>query len=775
VPAHDQRRQPGGGSTGNEPLRGWKLAGLAALGVIVVAIPLYAVKETRRRDLAGPPGVDAVTFVGREACVDCHQGAYEKWLGSDHDLAMAPADEQTVLGDFDEALFEHGGITSRFYRRDGRYFVHTEGPGGEMGEFEILYTFGVEPLQQYLVPFPGGRLQALSIAWDVERQRWFHLYPDQEIPPDDWLHWTRNAQNWNGMCAECHSTNLLKGYNHETQTFDTTWSEIDVSCEACHGPGSRHVAWAEIQPMARPEIEDYGLLIRAGGIDARQQVELCAPCHSRRTELGDYDHTRLDLLDNLLPALLRENLYHPDGQILDEVYVWGSFVQSKMYQNDVRCSDCHDVHDLGLVKPGNELCLQCHRADAYDAYDHHFHKKVHEGKPSDGALCVKCHMPEQAYMVIDDRADHSLRLPRPDLTLEIGVPNACTQSGCHDDKPVEWSADAYTKWYGRARKPHYGTILAAGRARTPEAHGQLVALAQNALYPAIVRATALAALAAYPHETTTAAMKRALADDEALVRHTAVDSLSVADPAELVSLVAPLLFDPVRAVRMRAVAQLAGVPPELMKPYQRDAFDEVLSEYLDAMEYSLDFSFAGMNLGNFHAAQGRPAEAERFYRAAIEVDDLFYPAKMNLAVLLSGRGKNREAELLLREVLEAYPERFEAGYSLGLLLVEMNRQAEAVEFLRRAAQGLPTASRIHYNLGLLLQQLGQDAEAAAALGDAVELEPGNLDYLYALADHYAKRGRLAEALAVAERMIAAHPDNPIGHELKALLEQAPRP
>jgi tetratricopeptide (TPR) repeat protein len=527
--------------------------------------------------------------------------------------------------------------------------------------------------------------------------------------------------------------------------------------------------------MARPEIEDYGLLIRTGGIDARQQVELCAPCHSRRTELGDYDHTRLDLLDNLLPALLRENLYHPDGQILDEVYVWGSFVQSKMYQNDVRCSDCHDVHDLGLVKPGNELCLQCHRADAYDAYDHHFHKKVHEGKPSDGALCVKCHMPEQAYMVIDDRADHSLRPPRPDLTLEIGVPNACTQNGCHDDKPVEWSADAYTKWYGRARKPHYGTILAAGRARTPEAHGQLVALAQNALYPAIVRATALAALAAYPHETTTAAMKRALADDEALVRHTAVDSLSVADPAELVSLVAPLLFDPVRAVRMRAVAQLAGVPPELMKPYQRDAFDEVLSEYLDAMEYSLDFSFAGMNLGNFHAAQGRPAEAERFYRAAIEVDDLFYPAKMNLAVLLSGRGKNREAELLLREVVEAYPERFEAGYSLGLLLVEMNRQAEAVEFLRRAAQGLPTASRIHYNLGLLLQQLGQDAEAAAALGDAVELEPGNLDYLYALADHYAKRGRLAEALAVAERMIAAHPDNPIGHELKALLEQAPRP
>ncbi len=180
-------------------------------------------------------------------------------------------------------VFEHHGVTSRFYRKDGKYFVETEGPGGAMDDFEIAYTFGVEPLQQYLIPFPNGRLQSLTIAWDVERGRWFHLYPDQDIPPDDWLHWTRNAQNWNGMCAECHSTNLKKGYDYQTQSFDTTWSEIDVSCEACHGPGSRHVEWAELPPMARPDVENYDLVIQTGGITSRQQVELCAPCHSRRT------------------------------------------------------------------------------------------------------------------------------------------------------------------------------------------------------------------------------------------------------------------------------------------------------------------------------------------------------------------------------------------------------------------------------------------------------------------------------------------------------------
>ena len=230
-------------------LRRWKRLALAAAAAIVLSVPFYVALESRAP--AATPAESELTFVGREACRDCHQQAYEAWLGSDHDHAMAAADETTVLGDFDDAVFEHRGVASRFFRRNGKFFVHTEGPGGEMGEFEIAYTFGVEPLQQYLVPFPGGRLQALSIAWETEDQRWFHLYPDREIPADDWLHWTRPAQNWNGMCAECHSTNLRKGYDAATNSFETTWAEIDVSCESCHGPGSRHVTWAEVPPMAR--------------------------------------------------------------------------------------------------------------------------------------------------------------------------------------------------------------------------------------------------------------------------------------------------------------------------------------------------------------------------------------------------------------------------------------------------------------------------------------------------------------------------------------------
>ena len=337
----------------------WKITGIIATIFIILSIPLYLLKTVYLyTPLDNSRPVEQYDFTGSQKCADCHRKEYDKWRDSHHDLAMDVANEKTVLGDFNNVVFTSNDVTSKFFRKDHRFFVHTQGPGGEMKDFEVTHTFGWYPLQQYLIPFPGGRLQCLPIAWDTQKKEWYDLNPDNVINPGDWLYWTNAGQNWNGMCAECHSTNLKKNYDLNTDTYRTTWTDIDVGCEACHGPGSKHVEWAETPEMGRPRVDNYNLATRTSEITSGQLVSLCAPCHSRRAILGDYTHAEPDLLDSMLPSLITPELYFPDGQILEEVYVYGSFTQSKMYSRDVKCSDCHDSHSAKLVMEGNDLCLQ---------------------------------------------------------------------------------------------------------------------------------------------------------------------------------------------------------------------------------------------------------------------------------------------------------------------------------------------------------------------------------------------------------------------------------
>ena len=412
--------------------------------------------ETPKAASAAPP-----TFVGGAKCASCHPTEADAFRGSDHARAMQPATPETVLGNFDQARVTHRGATSTFFRRAGKFFVRTEGPDGKPGEFEIAYTFGVEPLQQYLVPFPDGRLQALGLAWDTRPraqggQRWFHLYPDVTLRPPDPLHWTGREQTWNFQCAECHSTDLRKRYDLAANRYATTWAEVTVSCEECHGPGSAHVAWAEKRaagtPYATPGAN--GLVVRLGrgagawtikdtqrGIAewtgpprSSAELDVCARCHARRRPIVDPHPYGQPFLDTHVPALLDAPLYHADGQIQGEVYEWGSFVQSRMHHAGVTCSDCHEPHRATLRATGNAVCAQCHLPARFDAEGHHHHRPG-----SEAARCVSCHMPARTYMVVDPRRDHSFRVPRPDLSAALGTPNACT--GCHRDRAPQWAAD----------------------------------------------------------------------------------------------------------------------------------------------------------------------------------------------------------------------------------------------------------------------------------------------------------------------------------------------
>jgi tetratricopeptide (TPR) repeat protein len=735
-------------------LRRWRIAGVLAMAVVALSVPLYLAVRSLRGPRAAPPGEPQ--FVGSDRCKACHEKAWSAWKGSHHARAMQAPRDGTVLGDFGGATFTHRGKTWRFFRDGERYRVHAEGPDGRMADFDVAYTFGVEPLQQYLVAFPGGRLQALSVAWDTRAGRWFYVNPGPDAPPGDWLHWTRPGQGWNAMCSDCHSTAVRKRYDPERDDYQTTWSEIMVGCEACHGPGSRHVAWAEQPAMGRPQVENAELVTRTSRLGAPELVSLCAPCHSRRAQFADQGTPGGELLDRYLPVLLTSGTFHPDGQILDEDFEWHSFTQSKMYAAGVRCTDCHDVHSGKRHKDGNELCTRCHRADTYDAASHHFHKAEWKGKPSAGVLCVSCHMPGKDFMVVHFRRDHSLRVPRPDLTAALGVPNACSAAGCHADRSLSWVQERYDAAYGKKRKPHFGTVIAAGRRLDPEAEAPLAQLARDPLRPAVARATAVDLLARYPGPSAAEAVERALSDPEPLLRVTAAQRLPTEDPGTLARLLGPLLQDPIRAVRAEAAARLAGPPSRRLPEAQQKAHAAALEEYVQGQRYMSDMPSGPFNLGNLHAALGRSAEAEADYRRALGIDDQLFTARGNLAMLLAVQGRTAEAERLLREAHEQQPGNAGIAFNLGLLLAEVGNRAEAERMLRAALAADPRMAAAAFNLAVMVGER-RPAEAVPLARTAASLRPGDARYAWTLGFYQARAGDLRGAAATLEALRAASP------------------
>lgn len=680
-------------------------------------------------------GAAGVAYVDEAACAACHRTEHQAWTASHHDLAMQRATAETVLGDFDDATFSHLGVTSRFFTRAGRFFVNTEGADGRLADFELTYTFGVEPLQQYLAPFPGGRLQSLGIAWDTARRAWFPLWPDERIRPGDPLHWTGRQQTWNAMCAECHSTNLRKNHDLASDTYRTVWDAIDVGCQACHGPGAAHVAWARDPPGGAPAAR-AGLVVDFAAGGAAAEIRACAGCHSHRRRIHPVDRPARPFLDDFLPSTLRADLYYPDGQIRGEAYVWGSFVQSRMHDAGVRCSHCHDSHRLGLRFEGDAVCTQCHRAtppaafptlrrQRYDTPAHHFHEPG-----SAGARCVNCHMAARTYMVVDPRRDHGFRVPRPDVSAALGVPNACT--GCHADESDAWAAARVDAWWGAPPGPHFAEVFAAAGRDDPAAVAGLRALAGDQDRPAIVRATATGHLRRFGWPALEAAVAAA-ADADALVRATAAGSLDRIAPRRRVAALAPLLDDPVRAVRIEAARALASVPRALLDARQAARLERALAEFVAAQTVSADLPGAHLELGVVQLRSGRPAEAEAHYRTALRLDPAFAPARLNLANLLNRLGRNADAGTVLRGGLARTPEEGELHYALGLLLAEEGRLPEAAGSLRRAAALIPARGRVRYNYGLVLQRLGRFDEAEAALAAAARLDPRDADVQAALA------------------------------------------
>jgi len=727
-------------------------------------------------------------YLGAESCAGCHEQAYSDWQASDHFKAMQEPTADSVLGDFSDVKVNFHGISSRFFQRDGDYFIDTANRDGKPQTFKIDYTFGFSPLQQYLVTLEDGRVQSLNIAWDSRLksaggQRWFHLQPDEDIDPEHPFFWTGHFNNWNSNCADCHSTNLQKNYSPDSNSYATTWGDINVACESCHGPGETHVDLAKggqlsvasngfetfkspgvqwrfslgdsiANPQASKENSKGGMV---AGVD---EINACGACHSRRMNLapgkpGDdyHDKNRLRLLD--------EDLYFPDGQIQDEVFVLGSFLQSKMHQQGVTCSNCHNPHSGKLVAQGNAVCAQCHQSDVFDQPKHHQHPQG-----SDGAQCVNCHMPDRTYMGVDDRRDHSFSVPNLSIHKDLDTPLACAQ--CHDDKDPAWlkkSAALWADWpkQSESYSQHWSSVNAAARQRDRLVSKTLTTALEG--QPDIIAATLLQQLAAFPSRLSVETAQKKLLSDSPLVRRAAVSSLAGVAPQTRWQLLASMMGDSHLSVRHEVAVQLMDASP-LVPEEERVAYQHLMDEYLEVISHNQDTPSGQLSLAQFYSRQGGPnnqgshSAALKAYKNALRLGPSYVPTLINFADFNRQIGRDAEAKALLKKALKIAPDSAGVQHSYGLMLIRESQYAQALPYLKEAFE-LPTGQpRYAYVYAIALDNQQQLSGAIAVLEVANKRWPNQTDLLLTLVRYLEKNNEINKAYRYLSDLSRIAPGSP---------------
>lgn len=728
--------------------------------LLVFAAPTIAA-ETASVSTADPQISIHEGFVDEKTCASCHSNQAAAFAKSHHAKAMTVADDRTVRGNFNNVQFDHDGIVTTFSRRDGRFFVDIEGPDGKQGDFEVKYTFAYEPLQQYLVDLGGGRLQALDVAWDTDKLEWFWLGQGTPAKPGSTYHWTGPFYRWNRTCINCHSTDPQANFQPETNDYQSTYVATSVGCQSCHGAGAKHVEWAEAKFKGVPVSigPDLGL--------SQVDATACFGCHARRIKLGDGYAPGKPFLDYFSPALLRPDLYFPDGQILDEVFEYASFQQSKMARAGVTCLDCHRQHEAILKANGNALCTQCHTEAAPERFAKYhpsgvFDTPAHTHHPlgSSGALCANCHMPERTYMKVDPRRDHSFVIPRPDLSAAYGTPNACTT--CHEGKTNAWAAENMDKWYGPAwrQRPTIAHAFAAAAKSDPASIEALRELVLDQEQAGIVRGSAIAQMSRIGGADVAADVKAAAGEPDPLVRLGAAEAVGNLPPDLRLDAGGKLLGDETRAVRVAAAMALGSTPSPDFLGDQRKSFDSAVEDLRAYVKANADVAEAQSNYGTFLSGQRRAGEAEKAFRKAIALDSTLAGPHINLAELYRATGQNDKSERAYAEAIAISPDHADLRYGHALALIREKAMAEAIRELNEAIRLDPGNARYKTTLAIALDSLGRTEDAFDLLARAVAGGELDANLLGTALNYGLKLRRFPETLKYAEALARLQPDNP---------------
>jgi tetratricopeptide (TPR) repeat protein len=692
-------------------------------------------------------------YTGDQACKSCHSAEHKDWMSSDHFKAMQLANDSTVEGNFNNTSYTADGVTTRFFKKAGKYFINTQGDDNLYHDYEVRYTFGYTPLQQYLVAFPDGRLQVTRQSWDANKKRWFHQYPGQKIPSHDWLHWTGNAQNWNTTCAACHSTNLQKNYDFQTNAYHTNFSVMTVSCESCHGPAQLHIDYVKSDSYKKGNKIEKSFLQMTKGTGPLAQINTCAPCHSRRSEISAEKVGSGEYLDDYIPQIPTKEFYYPDGQAKEEDYVYTSFSESKMFSRGINCGNCHQPHSGKTLYIGNQVCLQCH-AKKYDDVSHTFHKAG-----TTGSECKSCHMPSKVYMGNDLRYDHTFRAPRPDLSVKYNTPNAC--NNCHTDKSAAWTSNAIVKWYGPKRAYHFAEDLIPASKGNAESEAHITRLLNDTATPAIIKATGLYYLKDIQTDNSAQLLLKSLQHPNAQVRYQALRSLSEFPSEVWVNAIGPALSDKVRAVRIAAADLVITIPSDKLPAAYYATFSRAKDELQKYILYQTDFSTGDAMAGDYYLKLQDYYNAEKFYLLGLKKDTALNYVRINLSVLYNIKGENEKALQLLQEALLTEPGNDRIYFNMSLLYNEMKNTLKSQECLVKAIEMHTQNPRVFYNYGLMMENDNRIDEAVSIFMKGLGLSPQDGDLNYALCVLYMQRNQFGNARQYGQVLKRYYPNSSV--------------
>ena len=696
--------------------------------VLTVAAVLAATLALRIATFAQAPAAantpnapGAPEYAGSQSCQACHAAAYKDWESALHLHMTKPIAQATLVGDFSAGTrFADHGRGYEFGTRDGKPFVKIAFGERAPETFPVDYTLGFKRYQGYLSTLPDGRLYVLPSFWHVDTKRWLDWKEIAPVP--DGAHGLR--QIWNVNCFNCHATNLSQGYNIATKKYESTWTEMGIGCEGCHGPSRDHVTLMEAykkDPTAKPPFDIKTFSPRRGA--PRQVFDTCAYCHGNKTNIftgfkaGDRyeDYALPFLLSTPIPENDPQGEFWPDGRP-DRFNRPQAVMQSGCFEKgQLTCTNCHAAHgspnpfslkvNINDGPTGDTLCTQCHSPQPsavsrqFDSESHTFHKP-----DSAGSRCINCHMSDVNWRLLIRRRDHTYKPPVPELTTAYGIPNACTT--CHDNRSPEWAAKQMDQWWGdgarrKAEVSVADTMYKAGAGDSTVAP-LLASLAVDRSKNPFIRASA----AEYLSEFMMAGMGAPLGSQAAPQSQTSFDESGTqsgapgASRSHGVLTITPAIInaligaasDPEPIVRAAAVRGLGAVPDQqrVLSPLTARLVDPARVVRARTAEVLMAFGVSHLP----DAAGVALLRAQEEYAESLRNFPDSAANHASLAWLEAQRGRLPEALAAADDALRVNPKFARPWVVKGVILARQNKFADAVEAWKKARSLEPSYPNI---------------------------------------------------------------------------------